>query len=246
MTPRSAALLTGDFGARRILVHGGNGDEWTLARTLLAAGAEQIDLCFDNLRTDNIPVSQVLAAQRLDPVADQAIRIIITPYLEFWAADRLGRYDAFLVRELQYFRDPLEPLVHAHGLDVGLLCVEAALVPPFTRGESGEAFELLDGDRVRAERLSVAERRAFANHFARIGLDMPQFDPHRAATTETGLLHHHGMWRWLMTPGGVDDLLLRAGWTPNRQSDPRDPLEATWICHRVGKEMTMTTGRCRP
>ena len=95
LTPRSAALLTGEFRARRILVHGGNGDEWTLARTLLAAGAEQIDLCFDNLRTDNIPVSQVLAAQRRDPVADQAIRIIITPYLEFWAADRLGRYDAF-------------------------------------------------------------------------------------------------------------------------------------------------------
>ena len=47
------------------------------------------------------------------------------------------------------------------------------------RGESGEAFELLDGDRVRAERLTSPNNRAFANRFARIGLDMPQFDPHQ-------------------------------------------------------------------
>ena len=246
MTPTNATLLAQDFGARRILVQGGNGDEWEVARTLRAAGAEQVDLCFDNLRDDNIPVSQVLAARDRDQDADLAIRIIISPYLAFWEADRVGRYDAFLVRQLQYFRDPLEPLVHAHGLDVGLLCVETALVPPFTRSEVGEAFALRDGDQVHAEQLSVAERRAFAGHFARIGVDMPQFDPSRVTTTTAGLLHHHGMWRWLMTPGGVEDLLLRAGWSPHRQADPRSPHGGTWICPRLTPGMPVTSGRCKP
>lgn len=229
MNREIASIVARDYGARRILLQAtGSGDDWGLARELVASGAEQVDLLVD-------PLTQAKLAEAHDGHYDnsKAIRLIFSSHLDFSGAYRLGHSDALVLRTLQCHRDPAESLVRARDFGVRLLCVETTVVKPFRYLDHNGSFTLREGERVLARRLSALERLAFSDYFSKHKIPMPQLNPERAATNEAGEIEFPGMWMWFTTPAAARNLLHRTGWSPRREIQTWKRGALMFFCDRA-------------
>lgn len=236
----TAEMLFDTYAARRVLFQAlGDSGDWKLARELQNLGAEQVDLLVGQR-----PAEELWAVRNEYQLRPTAMRWICSSIYNLWDMSLLPRYDALVLRGLQHHADPLAALMHMRNVDVPVVAIETTLVHPFQFTDAaGNSFSISDGQQLFAPRLSPLGHTAIQNYFRRQGLDLgprPQDEPE---VDEIGEYRYPGMWSWFLTPGGVRDLLLRAGWEPEAELPVWGPNASFFFCRRTRARRRASVGK---